>query len=217
MKAILFATAVLVLAGSANALTIVQTLNISSSATDFSAPATFNYFNGALGTLTGVTTSLHTDFQSGGSLKNTSGVAQSFKFKEGTDITLSGGPAPLNSAQLTDSFSNSQSYTLAAGGSGVYGPFSQSQTATYVAAASDLAAFINSGTFDTSFITSSGETFLGGGGNITSALNTTVGGVETITYNYDPAGVPEPTSWALMIVGFGLAGASMRRRARVAA
>ena len=26
-------------------------------------------------------------------------------------------------------------------------------------------------------------------------------------------GVPEPKSWALMIVGFGLAGAAMRRRA----
>jgi hypothetical protein len=30
-------------------------------------------------------------------------------------------------------------------------------------------------------------------------------------------GVPEPATWALMMVGFGLAGASMRRRARVQA
>jgi hypothetical protein len=30
-------------------------------------------------------------------------------------------------------------------------------------------------------------------------------------------GVPEPASWALMIAGFGLAGARLRRRARVAA
>lgn len=31
------------------------------------------------------------------------------------------------------------------------------------------------------------------------------------------AAVPEPTTWALMIVGFGLAGGSLRRRARLAA
>lgn len=32
-----------------------------------------------------------------------------------------------------------------------------------------------------------------------------------------PTGVPEPTAWALMIVGFGLAGSAFRRRDRVAA
>jgi PEP-CTERM motif len=30
-----------------------------------------------------------------------------------------------------------------------------------------------------------------------------------------PGGVPEPASWALMIAGFGLVGAAMRRRAAV--
>ncbi|MBS0362762.1 MAG: PEP-CTERM sorting domain-containing protein [Proteobacteria bacterium] len=28
----------------------------------------------------------------------------------------------------------------------------------------------------------------------------------------DPGGVPEPAAWALMIMGFGFAGASLRRR-----
>ena len=34
----------------------------------------------------------------------------------------------------------------------------------------------------------------------------------TITLRDSPGGVPEPASWALMIAGFGLAGASLRRR-----
>ena len=34
---------------------------------------------------------------------------------------------------------------------------------------------------------------------------------------FDVAGVPEPASWALMIAGFGLTGAALRRRGRVAA
>jgi hypothetical protein len=34
----------------------------------------------------------------------------------------------------------------------------------------------------------------------------------TVTYNYSPAAVPEPASWALMLVGFGAVGLAMRRR-----
>ncbi len=44
----------------------------------------------------------------------------------------------------------------------------------------------------------------------------------SVTYNYDaaispPGGVPEPASWALLIMGFGLTGATMRRRRRAGA
>lgn len=36
----------------------------------------------------------------------------------------------------------------------------------------------------------------------------------SITYTAAPTAVPEPASWALMITGFGLAGATLRRRGR---
>jgi hypothetical protein len=36
--------------------------------------------------------------------------------------------------------------------------------------------------------------------------------VTRITYAAAPAAVPEPASWAMMLVGFGLAGSAMRRR-----
>ncbi|MBS0361220.1 MAG: PEPxxWA-CTERM sorting domain-containing protein [Proteobacteria bacterium] len=35
--------------------------------------------------------------------------------------------------------------------------------------------------------------------------------------DFAPPGVPEPASWALMIAGFGLAGATLRRRRMLAA
>ena len=42
-----------------------------------------------------------------------------------------------------------------------------------------------------------------------------------VTINYTPvdvaAAVPEPTTWAMMIMGFGLVGSAMRRRNAVLA
>lgn len=52
------------------------------------------------------------------------------------------------------------------------------------------------------------------GERLPSALTVLVGG-GIVTYTYETrdvgGGVPEPASWALMIIGFGLAGAQMRR------
>ena len=39
--------------------------------------------------------------------------------------------------------------------------------------------------------------------------------MDNLTYSVTAPGVPEPASWAMMIAGFGLAGAAMRARPRV--
>jgi hypothetical protein len=39
------------------------------------------------------------------------------------------------------------------------------------------------------------------------------GVAETATFQAELGGVPEPATWALMIAGYGLAGAALRRRA----
>lgn len=73
-------------------------------------------------------------------------------------------------------------------------------------------------------VTSFGLTFGSGFGDIDNALNSSWGEFNGfvplsaherfITSNLLPA-VPEPATWAMMIGGFALAGASLRRRARV--
>ena len=58
----------------------------------------------------------------------------------------------------------------------------------------------------------------GGGGSYDSGTNDVLtGGVNAgdgqVSIDLLP-GVPEPNAWALMLVGFGLTGAALRRRAR---
>jgi PEP-CTERM motif len=48
-----------------------------------------------------------------------------------------------------------------------------------------------------------------------TGLNTGIDNVRFSVANLTPGAVPEPASWAMMIAGFGLVGASMRRRTQV--
>ena len=54
-------------------------------------------------------------------------------------------------------------------------------------------------------------------GNATSGFANTAGTITQFTGTALAGTVPEPASWALMIGGFGLVGASLRRRRAVAA
>ncbi|RYE75022.1 MAG: PEP-CTERM sorting domain-containing protein, partial [Hyphomicrobiales bacterium] len=47
-------------------------------------------------------------------------------------------------------------------------------------------------------------------GAIDNIAITSARGVES--FNFEVAGVPEPSTWALLILGFGLTGAAMRRK-----
>jgi hypothetical protein len=42
--------------------------------------------------------------------------------------------------------------------------------------------------------------------------DTSTTGALVTTFNLTASGVPEPASWALMLLGFGIAGAAMRRQ-----
>jgi hypothetical protein len=86
----------------------------------------------------------------------------------------------------------------------------------------DLNRFLSPDGVDLAFVsTIAMDTFLGGylkpGAVFNMASALTWDGDLSLIYVYDPTvaapgGVPEPASWALLIAGFGLAGARLRRR-----
>jgi len=67
--------------------------------------------------------------------------------------------------------------------------------------------------FTFAYTNAAGSPFTGGGNANTGLIEI----VDNVTYAAGGGAVPEPAAWALMISGFGLAGAALRRRRSVAA
>jgi hypothetical protein len=120
------------------------------------------------------------------------------------------------------------SMTLTVGAETISAPFSfrsffstnaAGQIATWnVAAFSDAAGTLRFQTINTPF-GQFGETggvtdtaFHTSGASTSFAQRQGAPGVWTVTTREDPAPVPEPATWALMITGFGMAGGGLRRR-----
>jgi len=57
-----------------------------------------------------------------------------------------------------------------------------------------------------------GGSFKGAADNVLLTFSSPQGTADTISADFEPAAVPEPATWAMMIVGFGAVGATMRRR-----
>lgn len=57
-----------------------------------------------------------------------------------------------------------------------------------------------------------GGSFKGAADNVLLSFTSAPGVTDTISADFEPASVPEPATWAMMIVGFGAVGATLRRR-----
>ena len=75
--------------------------------------------------------------------------------------------------------------------------------------------FGNGGVLDV-YLTNPVTFNLGRGSHLAPGIQNGAQVYATFDWTQSPAGVPEPASWALMIGGFGLAGAALRRRASAA-
>lgn len=217
-------------ASPAFALTIDQTLAI----TGNNSTLSFNDFNSSLGTLNSVTLSFTDSVTTTGKLANTSNASKMFTLTEKGVGHLTGAGFDLGGA-MTDS--SGTSYSLLGKMARGYAPASISVTAgggDTDTLSSDLAAFIDTGDIDFLFSGSVKPGFVGTAAGSLSNLLSTFGGSATLSYDYTapppvvisppsspisgPAGaVPEPSVWAMLILGFASIGVAMRRRRTEAA
>jgi hypothetical protein len=104
---------------------------------------------------------------------------------------------------------------LAAGVPTAYGPYSPSNVGS-ISFISGLGTFVGTA-LTVRLKTLSGYGFTGGGNNAAASLTQLGSGTAKITYTYNEAPPPVPTvpeaaTWAMMLAGFGMMGATLRRR-----
>jgi hypothetical protein len=212
----------MLVAGGAQAATIDFTTSFGPSLTDIdTGPLTVAGFSSSLGTLTGVHIEYGFSTNFNGTVKNTSGHAVSnFRITASVIPTLTFfGPASIAGDIDLFTTSGQQSFGSVADGATVaFGPVYSNDGGALDPVT--LSQFINSN-FTYGVSTESSFTVTGSGNNAENHLTTLGSGFVTVTYTYDAAPppvptVPEPASWAMMLVGFGAMGSVLRRGRRVA-
>jgi len=186
-----------------------QTVTITSAAAPTSATINFDQFDPTLGSLQSVMLSFSSWLNATGTATNNSNAVHSYTLTKGASASLAG-----NGFSFTE--------TLASGtvNLGTIGKKTTITLAPITGSASDSATLLSGfapflGTGDVSFAYASTNGFSLSNPSMLSLL-ASIGGSATITYNYElpsppTGGVPEPASWALMLMGFGAMGVAMRR------
>lgn len=205
------------LASPAAALTFVQDKTFDALAPGISTGFTFDQFDASLGTLDSVTLDFSFLMPDVSSTVTNTHRSQARTYTVGGNATggVSGAGFTLSNTSATVS---KQTASISAGNMGPIGSFGGSGGSS-ATLATGLGAFIGDGDLAYNFTRAASFTLMPNGQG-TLKINPLVGGTAKLTYNYTApvvtspttGAVPEPATWAMMIIGFGAAGAMMRRR-----
>jgi hypothetical protein len=230
-KIIAGALASVALVGVAQAATILtssQTVNFGGT-TDFTQANTFQLFDSTQGTLQSITITDAYGYTSNLTVTNGASSSSNGSANTKSSLTLSSTTSGVSSvistllggSHVLKPIGDEVDYNLNAGAT-MTGA-SNASNVSYSAndtTASDLAYFTMSGggTANITGTTFTQTLLANTGGNTTASQQTSGSGTFTIVYNYVAAAstVPEPATWAMMLMGFGFVGYGMRRRNAVA-
>lgn len=205
-------------------VTAPQTVTIAATDTNFGPgtalndPMVFNQFNSSLGTLTSVSVSVSYDFNHTSTLTfavpstiSTSATQNniSVSLPNGTVIGSAASPDYTQSTAFNSS-------TMTLGTPVTLTPINDPGTIAPISltSASNLALFTGSGTISLPVLASSVAAAHFSAGNGTAVVTTTASATVTISYNYTPHAVPEPSS--VVLLGMGGCGLLWFRRRRAA-
>jgi hypothetical protein len=201
----------------AAALTIVQNTMIADAAANAATPFSFTQFDSLLGTLNSVTLEFTATMpEVSGTLTNNPGASRTFTLTRGINTAVTGNG--FTNLSLNLGTGSSSIGPLAARASVPIGAFAGGSGTDSETLTGDLSAFIGAGNVNFSFARTSLFSINPSSGTLTISPHASA--TATLTYDYTapppppppPVPVPEPGVWALMILGFGTVGATLRRR-----
>jgi hypothetical protein len=205
-----------------NASSIVQTESFGLSQTNFSNQVLFNDFNPALGVLTGISIVLTGSSQVQEVFENLNAAPTTFSATATTALTftgtgispVAGHAATLGSETTLGAFDGVIDFRGTSGFVITSTGFDLSEFATEDVQSSDFSNFIGSGNY-TGLISGLGIFSISGADNVVSLFSAEEEGAVSLTYTFTEAAVgavPEPSTWAMMLLGFAGIGFMVYRR-----
>lgn len=202
----------------AQAATVVYTSVVERQHTELSSgPLWLSGFDSSLGTLTGVEVEYGLNIDTSGNLTNTAAQPQNMQVRATFDGYFTfDGPPTIAGMEVVSLDTGWQFFEgMEVGVPYDFGPYALSGSGTITPV--DISQFIDTD-FSFAVETVSGLSIAGSGGNYGFPQETFGDAYARVTYTYDASpAIPEPATWALMILGFGVTGYAVRRRRKLAA
>jgi hypothetical protein len=193
------------------AATVIETETIASQADPYTDTFILPSFNSSLGTLQSVEFVLTDQSTVTVLVNNETGATKNFSDASASFPLTVTGPGGLS---VADSITNTvASGSLAGHTQASYpgSPVTATQTETFT---TGLSGFESNSPLNLSFTAEAGTGSFSGNanGNVLFGGSAVTGGTFEVIYDYAASAVPEPATWAFMMLGVGAIGAAMRGR-----